>query len=187
MNYLRVFIVSILCVITASANENAGGARTFAKSVVELIAKKKWDEFSKLIHPNEGVKFAPNVYLEKTAVTLKSEQFLKLIKNKKKKSWGEYEVTGDPIHLTFNGYYKEFLYKRPYATVKAGKLNDGQRSLGLGNNILDVFPGEDVITVEFYIPSSDLILPNFGGLNVILKKDETQLYVIGLVNSYWSP
>ena len=107
MNCLKFFIISIFCVIPASAKDNVEDVKTFAKGVVELISEKKWKEFSKIIHPKEGVKFSPYTYVIEEAVTLKPEQFLDLTKNKKKLSWGFYEGSGEPIQLNFNEYYQE--------------------------------------------------------------------------------
>ena len=188
MNYLKFFIVSIFCVIPASANENVEDVKTFAKGVVELISEKKWKEFSKIIHPKEGVKFSPYTYVTEEAVTLKAEQFLDLTKNKKKASWGFYEGSGDPIQLNLNEYHQEFLYKLPYAQANPGKPNEKQTTIGSTvNNIPKVFTGEGVLTVQFFIQKDKEELRNSGGLTVVLKKDQDKLYVVGLVNCYWGP
>lgn len=188
MNCLKIFIISFFCVIPASANENVEDVKTFAKGVVELISEKKWKEFSKIIHPKEGVKFSPYTYVTEEAVTLKAEQFLDLTKNKKKASWGFYEGSGDPIQLNFNEYYQEFLYKLPYAQAKPGKPNEEQTTIGSTvNNIPKAFSGEGVLTVQFFIQKDKEELFNSGGLTIVLKKDQEKLYVIGLVNCYWGP
>ena len=188
MNCLKIFIISFFCVIPASANENVEDVKTFAKGVVELISEKKWKEFSKIIHPKEGVKFSPYTYVRETAVTLNSEQFLDLTKNKKKLSWGFYEGSGEPIQLNLNEYYQEFLYKLPYAQSQPSKPNEKPMTIGSTvNNIPEVFSGESVLTVQFFILKDKEELFDSGGLTVVLKKDQEKLYVIGLVNCYWGP
>jgi hypothetical protein len=100
-------------------------------------------------------------------------------------TWGDYDGTGEPINLTFEEYYEEFVTSSDFANADQVAVNE---RLGQGNTINNIdafFP--EASFVEYYIPGSE----EFGGMDweslrlVFVQEDETWL-LVGIVHDEWT-
>jgi len=100
--------------------------------------------------------------------------------------WGAYDGTGDPINLTFEGYYNKFIYDVDFANAK---IIGNNTVVGHGNsliNISEVYPG--AVFIEYHFPGFD---PQYNGmdwrsLRLIFEEKDGAWYIVGIVHDQWT-
>jgi hypothetical protein len=100
-------------------------------------------------------------------------------------TWGVYDGSGEPINLTFEAYYEEFVYSADFAEAEQVAVNE---RLGQGNtinNIQEFFPQSSF--VEYYLPGSE----EFGGmdwesLRLVFVEDGDTWLLVGIVHDEWT-
>lgn len=83
------------------------------RSMDVLKAIKKYDlkRLADAVHPDKGVRFSPYGYVDvENHLVFTAEKVKNLATDSKTYLWGYYDATGQPINLTFENYYRKFIY-----------------------------------------------------------------------------
>lgn len=157
-----------------------------ARQVIMALKNRNMTLLSTFVHPEKGVRFTPYNYvsLEKDLV-IKRVQIVGLLSSNKKYVWGDYEGSGDPIRLTFNGYYKRFVYDHDFANMP-GVSYDNSNTRGSADNPWEFYPG--AILVGYYYPGVEG--PRGGamdwkGLRLAFQKKGKTWYLVGILHNEW--
>jgi hypothetical protein len=152
-----------------------------------LIKAKDMEKLSQMIHPDKGIRFSPygHVFMD-TDLVFKTDSIKNLLSDQKKYIWGNYDGSGEPIKLTFEDYYKEFLYDADFITAKEIGYN---KILGSGNIIInnfEVYPHSQM--VEYHFSGFD---PKYEGmdwrsLRLVFEKKGTTWYLVGIIHDQWT-
>jgi hypothetical protein len=172
-------------------NRNDGQNNSFIEDksaeVIKALKDRDMEKLSKLAHPEKGVRFSPYGYVdaEKNLVFAASD-VSGLLSDSTIYTWGSYDGTGDPIELTFEDYYKRFIYDVDFANAQHIGYNE---ILGKGNtleNSAEVY--KDSIIVEYHFSGFD---PQYEGmdwrsLRIVFEKAENTWYLVGIIHDEWT-
>jgi len=163
--------------------------RNQALAVVCALRERRWADLTRMVHPERGLCFSPDAYLDQNDLCFSREDLPRLPKDPVRYRWGFEPGSGRPLDFTFVEYAARYVYDGPY--WEKGRLGMDVRQ-GAGN-IIDnhdqVFPDSRV--VEFYLPGSE----QYGGLDwrslrlVFLPDPRAPggWWLVALVHDEWSP
>lgn len=157
------------------------------EEILSHLQMEEYEAFSNYFHPTLGVRFSPYGYVDTiNDVQLSASEFLEKIEQNSIIHWGSYDGTGDPIKLTVEDYFNEFVYNKDFLNAERISLNE---ILGTGNSL---------INLESVYKESDFTESHFSGfeekyggmdwasLRLIFKKWEGKYYLVGVVNDRWT-
>lgn len=165
-----------------------------AASAILAIRDRDMAALANLAHPNEGVRFSPYGYVRAQAgapegqdLAFSAAEVAGLWSDPTVYTWGSAAGSGEPIELTFAGYYDEYVYDVDFAQPDA--IGFGL-ILGQGNtinNIPEVYPG--AFMVEYHFEGFD---PQYAGfdwrsLRLVLDESGGTWYLVGIVHDEWTP
>lgn len=157
-----------------------------ARAVVEAIANKNMDKLAEYVHPDFGVRISPYAFIDTIYhVRFSPAEVKELGKNEKEYNWGTQDGSGFPLNMTFDDYYKIFIYNKPY--VKAERIGYG-KPIGSGNmvyNYREVYP--EGALVEYYLPGSE----QFGGMDwgsliLVFVPYQNEWKLVQLAHGQWT-
>lgn len=157
-----------------------------ALEVLEDIRDKDFDDISNYLG-EEGLLFSPYGYVDKeTAIVLSPDEVSNLEGDSEERHWGSYDGSGEPIVLSFDEYYDEFIYDQDF--LNAEIIGNNAR-IGQGNtleNIHEVF--DDARFVEFHFTGFD---DEFEGmdwvsLRLVFTPDGDSWNLLAIVHDEWT-
>ncbi|KAF0250466.1 MAG: sporulation/spore germination protein [bacterium] len=200
---MKIWIVSILLmliiypnVLTQGLDENTFNisskrAKSIisqkAKEVIVAIKNKDIEKLSTFVHPTKGLCFIQYSCLSDSNLILNQKQIKILLQSKQRYIWGKDDGSLKPIKLTFQQYYKTFLYDLDY--LNAPVINYNKVLLGGGAN----YCFEDYqkqISVQFFFPKHPD--PNYnkidtwGALRLIFSEKDGIWYLTKIIHDTWT-
>lgn len=183
----RIGLLLLLALFTG-CRPRPSDPTTVARSAVEALSQRDWPDVAEFVHPDHGLRFTPYamVNLARDVVVAKGD-VAKLASDSQTRRWGEYDGTGEPIHLTIDGYYDRFIYDRQFSQATVGGANQRVGQGNSLNNMPEVFGDREVVFIEFHEPGTE----TYGGmdwrsLRIVLERLAGQWYLIGLVHDQWT-
>jgi len=158
-----------------------------AKEVISAIKSKDMSKLSTFIHLEKGVRFSPYSHINLdsdpvfTAIQIKN-----IFKDPTKDTWGIYDGSGLPIELTFEDYYKKFIYDQDFANAKEIAYNQIIGRGNMINNNFEVYP--ESIIVEYHFSGFD---PQYEGmdwesLRLVFEEKDNFWYLVGIIHDQWT-
>jgi hypothetical protein len=157
-----------------------------ARQVILAIKKKDMTRLSTFIHPDRGIRFTPYTYVSIDDDLVFTRSNIKnLWSNKDRFVWGSYEGSGDPILLTFRGYYKQFIYDFDFAGLRSVTYQSSNTGSSM-NNPWEFYPG--AIVVGYHWPGREA--PRGGamdwkGLRLVFQEKAGKWYLVGIIHDEW--
>jgi len=157
-----------------------------ADRVINAMGQKDLKTVAEFVHPIMGVRFSPYGFIRAEHQVFMPEALSGLAGSDSVFLWGQYDGTGDPIRLTFNDYYKEFVYSSDFANAEAVAVNERLGDGNTLNNIQEFYPGSSF--VEYHFSGFD---PQYGGmdwqsLRLIFVQESDGWFLIGIVHDEWT-
>lgn len=160
-----------------------------ARAAVEALRDRNWEALAALVHPTRGVRFSPYGYVRVGTEgdrVLTPAELRQAWTDKTVHLWGHYDGSGEPIRLTFAGYFERFVYDKDFAQAPQVGYN---RILGRGNTLQNwwqVYPGS--ILVEYHFPGTD---PRYQGmdwrsLRLVFADEGGTWYLVGIIHDEWT-
>lgn len=102
------------------------------------------------------------------------------------RTWGTYDGSGEAIRLTFEQYYKKFVYDHDYAKAEKIGYNEAWGKGNTTNTIKQAYP--EAVAVEYYFSGFDPKLEghDWTSLSLILEHKDGEWYVTGVVSNRWT-
>lgn len=161
--------------------------QNIADQILRMLKEKDMSKLSKLVHPENGVRFTPYSYVDVNKdVKISSTEFSGLMAEIKKRLWGAFDGTGDPITLTFSEYYKKFVYDVDFLEAPQIVFNQPiQRGNSLVN-MKEAYP--DTLFIEYHFPGID---PQYEGmdwrsLRLVFEEKDNKWYLVGIIHDQWT-
>lgn len=160
--------------------------KTQAAEIAEMLRNRDLDRLKDVIDPETGLTFSPYAYIDtETALRFGPEE-LPDFQDTKKRIWGAYDGTGDPIELTFREYFEKFVYDQDFASAPEVSVNALKGTGNSSFNGLEVFPGASY--VEFHFPGFD---PQYAGMDwesliLVLMPREQDWKLCAIVHASWT-
>ncbi len=147
----------------------------------DMLALAEW------VHPDKGVTFAPTAFIDDDSQVFSAESIPDLWMDETSYLWGVQAGSGDPIELTFKGFYDAYLYSADFLFADAIGYDTNIIESGIIDNSRDRFPTASI--VEYHFDGFD---PDFSGLDyrtlrIVVEPFESTYRVVAIVNSEWSP
>lgn len=170
------------------AEEQAKGKVSgVSQETILAIKNKDANKLAGIAHPEKGVRFSPYQHVDtEKDVVFSSSQLLKFFVSSEKRSWGNYDGSGEPINMVPSDYYNKFIYDVDFSSAPEVSYN---RIIGQGNiinNISESYPGS--IVVEYHFAGFD---PQYEGmdwrsLHLVYEEKNSRWYLTGIVHGQWT-
>ena len=150
----------IACPLSAEETKEAVGP--LAMRVLQAMRLHDMRTLATAVHPVKGVRFAPYDFLDEAADRhLTAGEIRRAWGSRKVRMWGAYDGSGDPIRLTFAGYFRE-VRLRPRLRG-SGRAELRHRAAGNGGGTRQ-FAEEspNAVIAEAHVPGTD---PALGGMD----------------------
>src|SRR5690606_35053552 len=86
-----------------------------AINTMKLLKNKEMAKLADLVHPQKGLRFSPYFFVDvENDKVFSAQQVAELNEDTTVYTWGIYDGIGEPIELTFNDYYEEFVYDEDF-------------------------------------------------------------------------
>lgn len=158
-----------------------------ANDAILALKNKDANKLATLVHPDKGVRFSPYAYvnIEKDLI-FTSPQIHGIFADKTKYHWGQYDRSGETIELTFEEYYKRFIYDQDFANAEKVSYNRVIGRSNTTNNSFEVY--SDSIIVEYHFSGFD---PQYNGmdwrsLRLVFEKEDGVWYLVGISHDEWA-
>ncbi len=155
----------------------------FVQQTIKALAKKDIDKLVPLMDEN-GVRFSPYVNVsEDDQIILPSS--IKAISNSDSLLlWGVFDGSGEDIKLTFNAYFKRFVYNRDFINIEA-KYNKIEASGNDLNNLKTFYPKSPF--VEFYFPgTTENEQMDWKALYLVFSHQNNSYKLKAIIHNQWT-
>lgn len=163
--------------------------RDKATAAVQALRDQDMLALAALVHPEAGLRFSPYSYILQTHLTFLPSQLPSLWEDPRVYTWGSYDGSGEPIELTFRGYFSRFVYDRDFANAERSSLN---KIIQQGNtlvNILDFYPGAMFVEYNFsqgVDPASLSKEMEWKSLRLVFLPLGTEWYLVAIAHDQWT-
>ena len=167
-----------------SEAENSVAAR--ADQAIRALSARDMDTLADMANPAWGVRFSPYANVRQEDIVFTPDQLRAAFADSTIYTWGAFDGSGEPIQMTFAGYYDSFIYSQDFANAEQTCFNC---VLGKGNslnNAAEFYPG--AVIVEYYFSGFD---PQYAGmdwrsLRLVFRQDGDTWYLVGIINDQWT-
>lgn len=176
-------------VYLSTASPGTPAIATQAAAAIAAIRDQNWSQLASLIHPVQGVRFSPYGYVRMGPGgdrVLTQAQIQAGFADTNTYLWGHYDGTGDPIQISFEDYWQEFVYSAGFAAAPVISYNSIS---GRGNTLINLhqaYPQGQF--VEYHFPGFD---PQYGGmdwqsLRLVFEELHGNWMLVGIIHDEWT-
>jgi hypothetical protein len=158
---------------------------TVAAVAVQMIMALKhedMDTLATLVHPEKGVRFSPFAYVGGWDLVFSADQLGDALGDATRHRWGADQASGDPIDLTFLGYYDRFIYDVDFARPDVVYFNHHFQSGHCINNIPEAYPGAATVEYQFEGIKPESHGLDWRGLRLVLEQEAGRWYLVGVTH-----
>lgn len=155
--------------------------------ILNSIKNKNYKVIADYIHPVDGIRFSPYGYIDSADLKFDSAAFITSANSNDKFIWGTSAGSGEPIQLTFNEYFSEFLYDANFLQPEKFSID----TLSSRSNY--PYPFQDFYHnthfTESYFSGFDEKYEgmDWRSLILVIRKFEDRFYVCGILHDEWTP
>jgi hypothetical protein len=154
-----------------------------ARQTILALKERDMQQLARLVHPQQGVVFSPYGFVGEERLSFKAEQLPGALNDPTIYTWGSYDGSGEPIDLSFDAYFKRFVYSQDFAQAPQIAYN---RIIREGYHADQFDPNS--IMVEYHFPGFD---PRFEGmdwesLRLVFQQAEQRWYLVGIIHNQWT-
>jgi len=174
---------------TAYPVETESGAvdlETAAAQVINALAVKDMAALVEIVHPEMGLRFSPYGFVREEHQVFMPGELASLVGSDQVYTWGAYDGTGDPIELTFDDYYQEFVYSSNFTNPEQMAVNE---RLGQGNtinNIGEFYPGSSFVEYHFSAFDEEYEGMDWESLRLVFVEEDGSWWLVGIVHDEWT-
>ena len=160
---------------------------TTAIEVIELIEDMNMADLKVYVHPTLGARLTPYDYVDlQNDIVFQAVQFQNLVNSPTVYNWGDYDGSGDPINLTFDDYYDEFIYDVDFANPEIMGINYKVGQGNIINNVDTEYPNGGF--VEFHFTGFDTQYEgmDWRSLKLVFEDHNGAWYLVGIIHGQWT-
>lgn len=161
--------------------------QNISDQILLMLKDKDMSKLAKFVHPEKGVRFTPYSYVDVNKdVKITTAEFAGLMTETKKRLWGAFDGSGEPIDMTFPEYYKKFVYDADFLEAPQIVFNQPMKRGNSLVNIKEAYP--DALFIEYYFPGFD---PQYNGmdwrsLRLVFEQKDSKWYLVGIIHDQWT-
>jgi len=158
----------------------------FTDHLIDILDTNNLIEFAQFFHPEKGTYFSPYTLIDTTNVRFNTNDFITDLNTNKTIYWGEFDGSGDPINLTINDYFKQFVYAVNFKTLTTHKnINSDLTFSNTLNNAKEVLPNAEYI--EYYYKGTDKYDGmDWASLIFYVEKFDGKYYLVAVIHNQWT-
>jgi len=157
-----------------------------AERVITALAEKDLVTVAEFAHPEMGVRFSPYTYVREDHLVFTPEELTGLVGSDQVRMWGHYDGTGDPIELTFDEYFHEFVYSADFANPEEVAIDEELGWSNMINNITEFYPGSSFVEYHFSGFEEQYQGMDWESLRLVFIQEEGTWYLVGIVHDQWT-
>jgi len=158
-----------------------------SEEILGHIKDGNYKKFATYIDPQGSIRFSPYAYIDTTKDrSLSAHRFLQLVQQSKKIDWHS-AFDENPELLTVKEYFRNHIYDVDFLNAELKSINQFHSQGTDLNNIMEAYPGYDV--VEFFFSGFEKKYEglDFRALRLVYKSKGNQLFLAGIVHDKWTP
>jgi hypothetical protein len=159
---------------------------TAAVHVINALAEKDMTRLANFVHPEMGVRFSPYGFVREEHKVFMPGELDALIGSEQVYTWGAYDGTGDPIDLTFDDYYQEFVYSSDFANPEQMGVNERIGQGNTINNIGEFYPGSSFVEYHFSGFEEQYEGMDWESLRLVFVQEDGSWWLVGIVHDEWT-
>ncbi len=160
-----------------------------ARAAIAAIKAADWSTIASLAHPDKGVRFSPYAFTRTGGdgdVVFWSTRLRAGFTDRHVYTWGSHDGSGEPIRLTFEEYYRKFIYNADFAAAPVVTYNRIAKSGNTRVNIHEAYPNAQY--VEYHFPGFD---PQREGmdwqsLRLVFEEKAGNWFLVGVIHDQWT-
>ena len=158
-----------------------------ALNAMALIKNKNMAKLADLVHPQKGLRFSPYFFVDvENDQVFDAQQVAKLSEDTTVYTWGVYDGVGEPIELTFNDYYEEFVYDEDFLNPHLIGINTPIGSGNTVDNVTEAYPDGTFIEFHFTGFAEGYDGMDWRSLRLVFEQEEGQWYLAGIIHGEWT-
>lgn len=160
--------------------------RGTAELVINALAEKDMAFLANFVHPQRGLRFSPYAFVREEHQVFMPNELPTLVSSEEVYTWGAYDGTGDPIDLTFDDYYQEFVYSSDFANPEQMGVDE---RIGQGNsinNIDEFYPGSSFVEYHFSGFEEEYEGMDWESLRLVFVQEDGAWWLVGIVHDEWT-
>jgi len=158
-----------------------------AINTMKLLKNKEMAKLADLVHPQKGLRFSPYFFVDvENDKVFSAQQVAELNEDTTVYTWGIYDGIGEPIELTFNDYYEEFVYDEDFIDPH---IIGNNTVIGRGNtidNVTEAYPDGTFIEFHFTGFEEGYDGMDWRSLRLVFEQAEGQWYLVGIIHGQWT-
>lgn len=156
-----------------------------SQTILQLLQQKNMPSLASFVHPQQGVRFSPYVHVSAQDLRFLPSQLAQLSTDQTIYHWGTFDGSGEPIQLTFNGYWQKFIFSHDYTSSRTQQIvnQPTQRGNSL-NTIKPFYPGS--MMVEYHRPATTGQPLDWSSLILVFQPYQGRWYLVGIVHDQWT-
>lgn len=166
---------------------NEDDAFSISDEILKTIKEKNFKKIGDYIHPTEGLRLSPYVYVD-TAENRKfsKEEFLALAGSQTKINWGATDAGEDSIYMSLAQYFDRYVMDADFLKAEKRSFNKSLSSGTLPSNVNEVYPSADF--VEYYFPGFEKKYDgmDWKSLKLVFKKYGDRIFLIAIIHGEWT-
>ena len=119
-------------------------------NVLAALEAKDMNALATYTDPSQGIRFSPYAYVDvANDLVFQTSVFPQLINDTTVYTWGSYDGSGEPMSLTFEAYFDDFVYDADYLNPHVIGLN---QIIGQGNSLVNLsteYPNAEFVEFHF--------------------------------------
>ncbi|WP_413380906.1 hypothetical protein [Alkalihalobacillus sp. 1P02AB] len=157
-----------------------------AQLILEALKEKGFEQVAEYVHSEKGVTFSPYAYVENDHQTFEQEKVENWKNDQSNYTWGTFDGSGEPIELTPNEYYEQFIYDKDFASAEEVHLDEAIQPRGNSlHNAKEFYPNASFI--EFHVPGSEEYAGmDWGSLIMAFEEVDGALYLVAIIHDQWT-
>ncbi|HAF48544.1 MAG TPA: hypothetical protein DCL08_04780 [Anaerolineaceae bacterium] len=159
---------------------------TAAAQLINALAEKDMTRLANFVHPEMGVRFSPYGFVREEHQVFMPGELDALIGSEQVYTWGAYDGTGDPIDLTFDDYYQEFVYSSDFANPEQIGVNERIGQGNTINNIGEFYPGSSFVEYHFSGFEEQYEGMDWESLRLVFVEEDGTWWLVGIVHDEWT-
>jgi hypothetical protein len=135
----------------------------------------------------EGIRFSPYTHVDPDKdIVLTPDELRNAMEMKEPRVWGNFDGSGEPIRLSFDDYYNQFVFDHDYTMADEVSMN---RVIGQGNtknNIQEIYPGAYVVEYHFDGFDPKVEGMDWTSLRVVFVQEQEDWRLRAIVHDQWT-
>jgi hypothetical protein len=161
--------------------------RSKADQVLNILKNKDMIKLAEYIHPDLGVRFSPYSFVDtEHNLVFKADQIKAMKSDTAIYTWGNYDGSGEPIKLTFEKYFNQFIYDHDYSKAKEIAYDHIIGKGTMKNNVQEAY--KDAHFVEYHFSGFDSIYDgnDWKSLRIMFSEKNNEWYIVGIEHDQWT-